>query len=226
MFLCLSITKRTFLAFEAADILIKEQWTQWNRAQLIMHLCPTVWPQGWGCWKIEVICSPQVVSDPFMPPTHRPTQCSAPWTVKQQALPKHPQLSRISADPVHYRVTVYMRGKYLWGYLLKPYVDKHQQGVCNVCVRVPLWRMAVEVTSLKSIHWWGPACDPGPLRHINHDPFLLAFIRPAESYCPDSATTPPSLITSLLWPFIRLSSTLGHRYHSITTHLSGAPLIS
>lgn len=123
-------------------------------------------------------------------------------------------------------VTVYMRAKYLWGYLFKPYVDKHQQGVCNVCVRVPLWRMAVEVTSLKSIHWWGPACDPGPLRHINHDPFLLAFIRPAESYCPDSATTPPSLITSLLWPFIRLSSTLGHRYHSITTHLSGAPLIS
>lgn len=88
-----------------------------------------------------------------------------------------------------------------------------------------LWRMVVEVTSLKSSHWWGPACDPWPLRHINHNPLLLAFISPAESYCPASTPTPP-FITSLLQPFIRLSSTSDHRYHSITTHLSGAALIS
>lgn len=194
--------EQTFLFFEAADILIKEQWKQWNRAQLIMHLCPTVWPQGWGCWKIEVICSPQVASDPSMPPTQSPTQCSTPWTVKQQAYwcncNYHTDTAHISADTVHFRLTVYMHAKYLWGYLFKPYIDKHWQGVCNICVCVSLWRMAAAVTSLKSIHWWGPACDPGPLRHINHDPFLLAFIRPAESYCPASATTPPSLITSLL----------------------------
>ncbi len=55
---------------------------------------------------------------------------------------------------------------------------------------VPLWRMVVEVTSLKSSHWRGPACDPRPLRHINHNPFLLAFISPAESYCPASIPTP------------------------------------
>lgn len=194
--------KQTFLFFEIADMLIKEQWTQWNRAQLIMHLCPTVWPQGWGCWKIEVICSPQVVSDPSMPPTHTPTQRSTPWIVKQQACwcncNNQTDASQISVDTVHFYVTVYMPAKYLWGYLFKSYTDKHQQGVCNVCVCVSLWRMAAEVTSLKSIHWWGPAYDPGPLRHINHNPFLLAFIRPAESYCPASAATPPSLITSLL----------------------------
>lgn len=44
---------------------------------------------------------------------------------------------------------------------------------------------------------------------------LLAFIRPAESYCP---APPPLLHPSLRPPppFIRLSSTLERRYHSIT----------
>lgn len=134
--------------------------------------------------------------------THTPTQRSTPWIVKQQACRcncnNQTDASHISVDMVHFYVTVYMRAKYLWGYLFKSYTDKHQQGVCNICVCVSLWRMAAEVTSLKSIHWWGPVYDPGPLRHINHNPFLLAFIRPAESYCPASAATPPSLITSLL----------------------------
>lgn len=59
----------------------------------------------------------------------------------------------------------------------------------TVCLRAPMWGMVMEVTSLKSSHWRGPACDPWPLRHINHNPFLLAFISPAESYCPASNPT-------------------------------------
>lgn len=98
----------------------------------------------------------------------------------------------------HFRVTVLYACQILMGILVKPHIQINSDRECVICVRVSLWRMAAEVTSLKSIHWWGPACDPGPLRHINHNPFLLAFIRPAESYCPASATTPPSLITSLL----------------------------
>lgn len=144
---------------------------------------------------------------PSLDATHTPTQCSAPWTHLCNRCKCNYQTTsdtkHIYTHTVNFHVTVYMHTEILMGifvYAIHRYtcMQTHSKGACNLCVRMSVWRMAVEVTSLKSSHWWGPACDPGPLRHINHNPFLLAFIRPAESYCPAFTPTPSSLSTPLL----------------------------
>lgn len=170
-----------------------------------MHLCLTVWPQGQGCWKMEVICPHQVVSDPSVPPS----QCSVSsslncemahlcikLTVFKDFETCHASL-HVQLVRLHVAVCMPVHTNYMHTYFVQPmHAQIGQQtlltGSAQLCVCVRLcdgwsWRWPL----LRAVSREGPPVTLGHLGTLITNPFLLAFIRPAESYCPASVATHP-----------------------------------